>query len=440
MHTPCLWRTIPVPEPYQTSTTIDGKNVAYSGDVRMGSLRHPGSVDFLAYRSVHDAHDSGGMKPVFIGAFDIDGEPLWSSGEGGEQPSRPGPVAVHDIDGDGSTEVVCLWKSEDLNAEPSSLADTELRLLDGRTGQLKHRFAPPELTACSGEGPNWVHQRILIANLRGTDSPRDFIIKLGTVVLAFDQNLDILWRYECPWSEYGHCPAYIPSVGDFDGDGHDEVNGGYFLLDHDGTILWEQDWASNMDSVAITEWDDGMVRAIGSGGGHVFDAEGNVVLSLGEELVPHGQEVRVARFSTDDPEPQMVIRWNGHNTDCVLVNTSGDIINRFCLNESPNNTGMDAVHWNGPDNPALLYNGGMLWDPTTVEGFSLPELPNPDPIGRMSWYHCIPANVCGDRREEVVLYNPWDPRIYIYTSGDRSHPTVSEFEPGPRQYNPRLMD
>ena len=440
MHAPHLWRTIRVPEPYQTSAKINDRSVTYAGDIRMGSLRQPGSVDFLVYRSVDDSHDGGGLKPVFAGAFDIEGQPLWSVGVGGEQPSRPGPVAIHDIDGDGNDEVVCLWKRADVDAEPSSLADTELRILDGKTGELKHRSAPPELTACSGNGPNWVHQRILIANLRGTDTPRDFIIKLGTVVLAFDQNLDVLWQYECPWSEYGHCPAYIPSVGDIDGDGHDEVNGGYFLLDHDGSVLWERDWAPNMDSVSITKWDDGNIRAIGSGGGHVFDEAGNVVLSLGEDLVPHGQEVRVARFLDDDPSPQMAVRWNGHHTDILVADTSGTVLNRFNLNESPNNTGMEAVHWLEPGERALLYNGGMLWDAETGEGVNLPDLPDPDPVGRMAWYHCIPANVCGNDLEEIVLYNPWDPAIYVYTPGDANDPVVDPYRAGPRQYNVRLMD
>jgi hypothetical protein len=433
MHQPTHWRTIEIPESF---VTPDG----YAGDIRMGSLRHPGTIDFLVYRSVDNAHDEGGMKPVYIGAFDIDGQPLWSVGEGGEQPSRPGPIAIHDIDGDGASEVICFFKREDLDAATSSLADIELQIRDGATGQLKRSAAPEALTTCEGHGPNWVHQRILIANLRGLDMPRDFIVKLGTVVLAFDQNLELLWRYECPWSEYGHCPAYIPSVGDLDNDGHDEVNGGYYLLDHDGTVLWENDWGPNMDSVAITAWDGGQIRAIGSGHGHVIDATGNVILALGDEHVPHGQEVRVARFTEDDPDPQMAIRWNGHHTDIILVNTSGDIVNRFQVNASPNNTGMEAVYWDGPDRPALLYNGGMLWDPATGEGTELPGLPLPDPVGRMAWYHCIPANVCGDEREDLLLYDPWNPRILVYTSGEADDAVTDTYAAGPRQYNARLMD
>jgi len=58
----------------------------------------------------------------------------------------------------------------------------------------------------------------------------------------------------------------------------------------------------------------------------------------------------------------------------------------------------------------------------------------------MGWHHCIPANICGDARQEVVLYNPWDPQIYIYTPSPAEPDAYTGYIAGPRQYNPRLMD
>jgi hypothetical protein len=280
----------------------------------------------------------------------------------------------------------------------------------------------------------------MVANFRGMASSQDFVVKLGERVLAFDSNLDILWEYESPWTEYGHCPAYIPAVGDIDEDGRDEVNGGYFLVDHDGTVLWQNDMAPHMDSVAIAPWDKGRLRAICSGYGHVLDEDGRVIMRLGSELVPHGQEVRVGRFRSGDSTPQMVIRCNGHSTETLAVDVDGAILKELDLNPSPNHTGMEVVYWDGEDAPALLYNGGMLWDPVQGVGIPLPGLPPPEAVGRMAWYHCIPANVCGDQREELVLYNPWTPKIYIYTQQDNHGSTFTGFKAGPRQYNPRLMD
>ena len=418
-------------------TTGDG-GLKFGGDIRIGDLSGNGIADFLVYRSVDDAHDGGGMKPCFLGAFDKDENMLWQHGEGGLQPSRPGPVAIHDIDGDGETEVITFFLNPRVDCPPGSLGNVLLQIRNGKTGIIEKEVAPKALLECEGEGANWVHQRLLICNLRGSDSTRDLIVKLGTKVLAFDQNLEILWSYSNPWDEYTKCPAYIPSVGDIDGDGKDEVNGGYFLLDDDGSVMWEKQLGRNMDSVTIAPWDNGIMRAFGSGFGHILDNKGNIILKLGEELVPHGQELRVAHFDSEVPGPQMMIRYNGHKTPVMLVGLDGKIIRRFDLNSSPNETGMEAVYWNGKDQAALLYNGGMLWKGNGSVFAELPGLLKPQGPTRQGWYHCIPADLYGDEGEEVVVYNPWDSFVAVY--GSSSTENWKPFNSSPRQYNARLMD
>ena len=418
MKAPVLLREVGLPRAFCTTESVGDRSVTYGGDVRIGDLRNSGEADFLVYRSVDNAHDEGGMKPCFLGAFTADGRPLWSEGEGGTQPSRPGPVAIHDLDGDGRTEVICFFHDKRVRADAASMADVVIQIRDGRTGAVKHEAAPSRFRSCRGQSSNWAHQRIMIADFRGKGSPQDFVVKLGERVLAFDSDLDILWEYESPWTEHGHCPAYVPAVGDIDGDGRDEVNGGYFLLDHDGEVLWQNDIAPHTDSVAIAPWDNGKLRAICSGHGQVLDETGKVIMKLGADHVPHGQEVRVGRFAGGDRTPQMVVRSNGHSTSVLVVDVHGTVLGKLDLNPSPNNTGMEVVYWNGPEAPALLYNGGMLWDPLRGIAAPLPGLPSPEPVGRMAWYHCIPANVCGDEREELVLYNPWTTKIYIYTQHD----------------------
>jgi len=426
---------INIPEPLLTEGP-DGS--LFGGDLRIGDLTGDGNVEFLVYRSEDDAHDGGGMKPCFMGAFDGEGKVLWQQGEGGLQPSRPGPVAIHDIDGDGESEVITFWRNEEVDCPPTSLRNVVLQIRNGMTGEIEKEAAPEALLACEGQGANWVHQRLLICNLRGTDSPRDFIVKLGKTVLAFDQELRVLWSYSNPWDEYTKCPAYIPSVGDIDGDGRDEVNGGYFLLDDNGSVMWEEQWGRNMDSVAIAPWDDGRMRAFGSGFGHVLDEKGNVLLKLGEALVPHGQELRVADYDPSLPGPEMMIRYQGHKTPVMLVGNDGQVVRRFELNESPNNTGMEAVYWHGPDKPALLYNGGQLWSGDGERFAVLPSLPEPVGNKRQGWYHCIPADLSGGPGEEIVVYNPWDRFVAIYRS--EKELKLKRYQPTDRQYNARLMD
>jgi len=169
--------------------------------------------------------------------------------------------------------------------------------------------------------------------------PSPFSPKLGQKLFAFNDRLEPLWVYDIPtqWQEYGTHTAYIPTVGDIDGDGRDE---------------------------------------------------------------------------------------------------------------SPNNTGMEAVWLHGQDRPALIVNGGTLF---TGKGTSLgclpglPELTMPiakqeRPGWRMAWYHTIPADLCGDAKEEILVYNPWDTDVFIYTAGAVDESAYRGYRPEPRQYNPRLMD
>lgn len=276
MTPPILWREIDLPDSLCITECLGERSISYGGDLRMGDLRDSGEADFLVYRSVDKGHDEGGMKSCFLGAFTGEGVLLRSGGKGGAQPSRPGPVAIHDLDGDGHTEVICFFLDRDILAEASSMANVVIELRGGATGMVNDEAPPSPFRSFRGEGPDWVHRRILEANFRGKESPQDFVVKLGERILAFDSNLQILWEYESPWAEYGHCPAYIPAVGDIEGDGRDEVNGGYFLLNHDGSVLWKNDLASHMDSMAIAPWDDGRMRALCSGYGHVLDERGRL--------------------------------------------------------------------------------------------------------------------------------------------------------------------
>jgi hypothetical protein len=446
-----LFRKVDVPDRFLV--TVKGRT--FGGDIRIGDLDGDGQCDILVYRCNHGAPETGrfsahagGMKPAFLGAFDLDGKPLWSVGNGGNQPSRPMSVALHDMTGDGAADVICFWHRPKpmLKTDWQSLADVVVQIRDGRSGKVIREAAPTAITERRRKDPvgaNWVHQRILIANFRGKETPRDLVVKLGDTYVALDEQLNVLWTYQTEWVKYSECPAYIPAVGDIDKDGRDELNGGYFVLDHDGKPLWEKQLGRNMDSVAVTRWDAENVRAICSGFGHVMDDSGRAIVALGKKEVPHGQEVRVANLLSDLPGPEMVLRSTGHTTDMLIVSSeSNSIVDRFKVNFSPTNVGMEPVYWNGRDKAALLYNGGWLWDLKTKTGRELPNLPPPNGnvAHRMGFYHAIPANLCGDDREELVLWDPTSRHIYIYSPRPLVESAYRGYVASPRQYNARLMD
>lgn len=431
-----LWRKTTIPAALRTKARGGNQDLDFGGDLRIGDLTGNGQVDFVVYRS--DAESE--MKPCFLGAFTVDGEILWQLGGGGRQPLRPGPVALHDFDGDGRDEVLCFYLDRSKKASRDSLSNVSVQMRDGGSGRVLREAAPAAVTARKGWGPNWCHQRLLIANLRGGNRPRDFVVKLGDTVVALDDELNVLWTYTIRWNEYGRCSAYIPAVGDMDGDGRDEVNGGHYLLDSAGRPLWEKVLGPHMDSVAIVEWDGGNRRAVCSGGGHVVDREGRPILQLGSEVVPHGQEARVADFIAESPGPELALRYRGHTPDVLVVGVDGKILSRFRWNSSPNETGMETVYFRGPGERALLYNGGCLFDARGRIATKLPGLPPPVGPTKMGWYHSIAANVAGDAREEVVVYNPWATSVSIYTPVPFDASLYERYRPGPRQYNVRLMD
>ena len=426
---------------------------SWGGDIRIGDLTGNGRVDFLVYKSL------GGIHPCFLGAFTLEGEPLWSLGDKYLEikdadvkdstlttlsPDRPGPVAICDIDADGQSEVICFWVDTDVSEVSKwDLSAVHLMILDGATGEIKHSVVSDVLRQCDAyvDGelhiPNYVHQRLMIANLCGNPQPQDFIVKVGVNVLAFNHELELLWQHTDRWYRYPKHSAYIPAVGDFNEDGLDEVNGGNFGLAADGTVLWDEFLGDNIDSVLVQEW-DGQTRAILSGGGQVLDGEGNVVLSLGFDEVPHGQEIRCGNL-LPDAKPNLVIRYNGHHPDLIVVDNNGQIRSRFRVDETPNNTGLEIIRWHGDGKQELIYSPAALYDGEGNKVVMFPDLPPPTG-GKMGWYHCFPADVCGDAREEVVLYDPYSDAVYIYTPRPFLPDTFDGYKHTARQYNARLMD
>ena len=160
---------------------------------------------------------------------------------------------------------------------------------------------------------------------------------------------------------------------------------------------------------------------------------------LGFDVVPHGQEIRCGRLLPDTSENALVVRYNGHHTDLMVVDNNGQIKNRFNVDETPNNTGLEIIRWHGDETCELIYSPAALYDSAGDKVVTFPDLP-PSTGGKMGWYHCFPANVCGDAREEVILYDPYSDAVYIYTPTPFHPDRFNGYQHTERQYNTRLMD
>jgi hypothetical protein len=177
-----------------------------------------------------------------------------------------------------------------------------------------------------------------------------------------------------------------------------------------------------------------------SGYGQVVRQNGEVLLSLGKKVVPHGQELRVAKFRADLPGLQMAIRYNGHNAGTLIADRGGKILCNFQVDPSHRYIGLEAIQWEGPGKAALLYAPSALWSGYGKKVVEMPDLPAESKLGMMGFYHCIPAQVDGSKKESIVLYDPFAQEIFVYGKAPLRTGVPNGYVHTQRQYNVRLMD
>ena len=150
-------------------------------------------------------------------AIQLDGKTLWHWGQpntGVPQLAYDVPVQIYDLDGDGNPEVYLS-------------IEEYLLVLDGRTGKELRRLKLPDGLK--------VADCITFANLRGGPRARDIIIKdRYTQLWAYTDDWKLLWH----WKPDKYKTCHQPTIIDIDGDGRDEVMGGYTMLDDNGHELW----------------------------------------------------------------------------------------------------------------------------------------------------------------------------------------------------------
>jgi len=416
--------------------------------VCLGDLDGDGRVDFLLYR------EGPQTTPGYLVALDHDGRTLWTLGDPAidkhmpngryGEPALRGIAFVYDLDRDGRSEVIAeLWK----DARPM------LCVVDGATGRIEHRRESPfDLQVRAGRRSR-CHPAGWIAHLAGKEKPPAVVLKfeasghVTTHAVALDAALDTLWHVEAEPNAMGH----VPSVGDVDGDGRDEVVLGTLLADDDGRVLWQKEARNHADCTAVfrpaPDADAAVLISIcNTGPAFCLAPDGTTIWEKTTDEVSHGQGIWAGDFIDDVPGPEVIILRSGHWGDFLTVRGSDGrplaaFQHRRELKGYPDFP--CVVNWTSPDRQSLW----IPIDRALVDGYGnvVADLgPHEDRVReRLHWgttkshvaTQAFAVDLCGDRRDELVLYQPYHGEsILIFTQAD-SDAERKPYVPQPSAYN-----
>lgn len=402
---------------------INLHNFGTSRQVRFGHLLGDDSWQIvLAQMQKRVSRDAYGFISCMT-AIDLDGNVLWQLGEPSDKTEELGkvsadmPFQVYDIDHDGVDEIICGW-------------DFEIRILDGRTGQIKRRAktpiadqeddgligAPYNTYAFARLNPDGIR----ICNFRGLAHPSDILIKDRYCrVWALDDQLNVLWHYKSP-TNTGHCPLPV----DIDGDGKDEVLVGYRLLDSDGSELWAYPITEDhTDEIVAGKWKfndpEGYFACVsGTQGFFIGDFYGNIVA---RDMIGHAQRVSVANYCPERKGLEIcATNFWGHQGCIFLYDQDGNQI--WEMENEMNGNIIAPVNWDGNGVELILTNAdaarGGLMNGDAVRAVAFPDDGHPT--------LCVEAiDLTGDERDELIC---WDYNsMYIYTQED--NPKTQAYHP-----------
>ena len=356
-------------------------------NIRLGDLNGDGNKEIVFVRP-----DASGSGVGSISVINLEGELMWQYGQLLKANGCSGkelPVQVHDLDGDGSREVIFVSKGR-------------IHILDGRTGKRTRRIRIPGSVDVSS---------LIFGDLKGVG--RDNCMLLSDrehLLMALNEKGELIWEQHTGSGSQ-------PMVYDMDNDGRHEVLMGYSVINPEGELIYDvgAHIGDRCNGVSVYEMVDGeqitpcLVYAAGDWGLIYYDFEGHLIK---QNILGHVSRFGVANLDAESPGLEVFTsnRW-GSNGLAHVMDAKGSVKAGF-LPES----GVfrcQTVNWKGDGEEFFITSAdtvtGGLFDAEGQLSVAFPADGHP-----VSFY--LATDLTGDARDEIIL---WDlNELWIYTQDD----------------------
>jgi hypothetical protein len=355
-------------------------------NLRLGDLTGDGNKELVFIRP----GAGGGIRGIT--AMNLDGEVLWRFGSPASVSQRISdelPLQIHDLDGDGSREVIYY-------------SEGWIRILDGQSGKLLRRKQVPGSLQI---------RSMVFADLVGVGKDKNLILSdRENTLLVYNEKLELMWRQLV--SSGSH-----PLVYDIDKDGRHEIMMGYSVMDPEGKLIYDLGAyiGDQCNGVSVCELWEGqnkipcLVFAAGDWGLLYYDFNGQL---LRQNILGHVTYLGVAELDMNSPGMELVSsnRW-GISGLMNVMNAEGSVTAGFLPEQGISRC--LTVNWKGDGEEFLMVSadtvtGGLLnWQGRLAVEFPLDGHPAT---------HYMATDLTGDARDEILV---WDfNELWVYTQED----------------------